>query len=414
MKPKVVQPWAYAILAAMIVVVAAVGVYLVEPRPTVAPNDPNAISFFSAFRAGEAALSNSSHSAWSLVAVMGIASAHPVNPPIGLGDQRSCASLASPTVWNTSSLPTVTGVALPGTTPFWQFTFLNRTSRAWIMVTVVDRHAHVLGPIAPWAPCSQVYGVNNTTNLAGYPSISPRIDTTTVAPLAWSAVGASFMAAHPMSAVYYTMGNQPLGIFGWNAVDWIAAFTECGVSGAPVQIPAPLDSVSVNASSGQLGFTFSGGFGCMGESYELNLTAMPSPVPTVSLSVCSPGSNASLPPICGSPSALASGSIEPMITNTSAGLIAPTRSLCAVWTANVSACPEPTKGWYLVLTTPTGLWLDSYPGASGSGWVAPNVDVESGDELVVLFAPGTQLSSATITIQGTMITPSVGSNSIVL
>jgi hypothetical protein len=406
--------WRFALVAAVVVVAAGLGtLYLYPPPASSTSYDADAVSFASAFASATNALTSVTHSAWSLVSVVGIESAIPVNPPTVYGNERSCAGLPSPTVWNTSALPVSTGRVVPGTAPFWQLTFLNRTSRAWVMVTVVDRQDHILGPIPPWAPCSQVYGVNNLTNLSLLPSIHPAVDTTAVELVALSAVGSSFLATHPESAIYYTMGNQPFAEFGWNAYEWFVSYTECGVSGAPVRTPADLDSAWINASSGQLEFTFTGGFSCTGSSYALNLTKGAASVPTVSLEVCSPNSNNSSS-LCGSPSALSSIAIEPMVTTSSGLSVAPSSSLCPPWVENVSACPEPSRGWYLVLTLPSGQWLDSYPNATGAGWIAPNVDIETGDELALVVAPGTTLSGDSLVILGTSSVPLISSNSVVL
>jgi hypothetical protein len=407
------RPWIFAPIAAVVVVAAGFGIYLVAPPSPATSFNPDAISFFQALDITNRSLTNATHSAWSLVSVLGIESVSPVNPPIVLGDERSCAGLPSPTVWNTSALPVATGRVAPGTAPFWQFTFLNRSSRAWVMATVVDRTPHVLGPLAPWAPCSQVYGVKNTTNLSGYPSIHPKVDTTAVGPLALSTIGTSFLASHPHSATYYTMGNSPLANFGWNAVEWFVSYTECGVSGASVRTPAPLDAAWVNATSGQLDFTFRGGFSCVSSSYVLNLSKGSTSVPTLSLTVCGPSTNGS-PPICGSPSGLSSMAIGPAVT-TPAGLpVAPSGSLCPTWVRNVSACPNPSSGWYIVLTSPTGEWLDSYPSVTGAGWIAPNVDIETGDLLLIETTSGSTLSGDHFALQGLLSTPVINSNSVVL
>jgi hypothetical protein len=407
------RPWILAPVVAVLVAAAGLGVYYLAPPNPATSFDPDSISFFQALKLANSSLANATHTTWDLVSVMGIDSASPVNPPIVLGDQQSCAALPSPTVWNTSALPISTGRVAPGTAPFWQLTFLNRTSRAWVMATVVDRTPDVLGPLTSWDPCSQVYGVKNTTNLSGYPSIHPKVDTTAVGPVAVSAIGSSFLVSHPQSATYYTMGNQPLGILGWNAVEWFVSYTECGVSSAPVRIPAPLDAAYVDASSGQLDATLTGGFSCSASTYSLNLSVVAAPLPTVSLEVSSL-ENGTLSPILGQPTALGSIAIGPRITNSSGQQVSPSTSLCPTWVGTVSTCPRPSSGWYLVLTTPTGEWLDSYPNATGSGWLAPNVDVESGDLLEIVTSPGLSLAGDGLGIQGLLSTPGVTSNNVTL
>ena len=101
-------PWLVAPVVALMVVLTGVGVYYALPPNASIPYDLNAVSFFTAYGLATGALLNTTHSIWDLVSVMGIASADPVNPPIVLGNQRSCAGLPSPTVWNTSALPLTT------------------------------------------------------------------------------------------------------------------------------------------------------------------------------------------------------------------------------------------------------------------------------------------------------------------
>jgi len=281
------------------------------------------------------------------------------------------------------------------------------------MVSIVDRQAHVLGPIPPWAPCSQAYGVNNDTNLSIFPTIHPEVDTTAIEPIALSAIGSSFLANYTKSAIYYTMGNQPFATFGWDAFEWLVSFTECGVSGAPVQSPAPLGSSWINASSAQLDLTFTGAFSCTGSSYSVNLTGDGALVPTVTLAVCGK-LNSSSPSLCGTPSALSSMAIEPIVVTSTGAPLTPSPSLCREWVENVSDCSTPASGWYAVLTTPSGQWLDSYPGASGSGWVAPNVDIEGGDLLQFVVGPGLTLSGDDLNMQATSSIPTITCNTITL
>ena len=405
------RPWLFAIVAAVLVGLAGLWVYASHPPSQSTPYDPDSILFSSAMVQSTAALTNATHSAWSLVSVVGIASAYPVNPPIGRGDQQSCGSLPSPTLWNTSVLPRTSGRVGPGTAPFWQLTFLNRSSRAWVMVTVVSRHAQVLGPIPAWAPCSQEYGVNNLTNLSGYPSLHPVVDTSEASSVALSQVGSSFLNGHPYAATYYTMGNQPLGIFGWNADDWFVTYTQCGVSGAPIQIPAPQDTVLIDASSGKWFATDLGGFSCMGSRYSLNLSIESSTPSVASMEVCGQG-NATLPPTCASPSALSAGLTLPRLITPSGTPVSPSVTLCPVWVRNASECPTPTAGWYVVLSLTTGQWLDSFPNASGSQWVAPNVDLESGDLLTLVVSSGTSTSGDLFSIDGLTALPFVEGNTI--
>jgi hypothetical protein len=406
------RPWILAPVVAAVVLAAGLGVYLLaSPSPATSFN-PDAVSFFQALGIANRSLTNATHSTWSLVSVMGIDSSSPVDPPIVLGDQQSCAGLPSPTVWNTSALPVATGRIAPGTAPFWQLTFLNRTSRAWVMATVVDRIPHVLGPLPPWAPCSQVYGVKNTTNLSGYPSIHPRVDTTAVGPLALSAIGSSFLASHTHSATYYTMGNSPLANFGWNAVEWFVSYTDCGVTTAPVHTPAQLYAAWINASSGELDFTNQGGFSCVGSDYSLNLSLVSSSAPAVSAAVYWID-NGTPKSTLGTSSALLSLVVKPLIMN-SGKLVAPSDSLCPGWVRNVSDCLKPSSGWYVVLTSPSGEWLDSFPDATGSGWTAPNVEVQWGDLFQIVASQGLALSGDSFGLEGLATLPAVSSNNVTL
>jgi hypothetical protein len=59
--------------------------------------------------------------------------------------------------------------------------------------------------------------------------------------------------------------------------------------------------------------------------------------------------------------------------------------LCGPGSVNLTACPPPSQGWYAVLLSPTGQWLDSYPTATnGTSWAVADVNLQSGDRVAFI------------------------------
>jgi hypothetical protein len=67
-------------------------------------------------------------------------------------------------------------------------------------------------------------------------------------------------------------------------------------------------------------------------------------------------------------------------------------AVCRDPSENLSGCTAPASGWYAVLASPGGHWLDSYPSlANGTSWVLPEVQIALGDEIEVFTGPNEPL-----------------------
>lgn len=66
-----------------------------------------------------------------------------------------------------------------------------------------------------------------------------------------------------------------------------------------------------------------------------------------------------------------------------------TAELCGPGSSNLTSCPAPAAGWYAVLLSHNGTWLDSFPTlANGTSWALPEVAVQTGDMIAFVGASG--------------------------
>lgn len=81
---------------------------------------------------------------------------------------------------------------------------------------------------------------------------------------------------------------------------------------------------------------------------------------------------------------------------------------CPSWAPSLSDCPANASGWFVVLTSATGQWLDSFPGAAGgTDWSYPSVLVVSQERLTVIAPVSWSVAGDTLVVLPTVSVPHV-------
>jgi hypothetical protein len=76
---------------------------------------------------------------------------------------------------------------------------------------------------------------------------------------------------------------------------------------------------------------------------------------------------------------------------------------CPAWVPSIDDCPASATGWYAVLESESGAWLDSYPSMpGGNSWEIPNVALASNQQLVVIAPSTWNLIGDELTFNGTV------------
>ena len=90
------------------------------------------------------------------------------------------------------------------------------------------------------------------------------------------------------------------------------------------------------------------------------------------------------------------------LTNRTGSVLPPAQPTCREWVPTIGDCSANRSGWFVVLESPYGEWLDSY-GASvaGSNWSVPNVSIVSNQQLVIVCPAEWNVTGDVLTVSST-------------
>lgn len=371
----------------------------------------NGITFSRAWNPVNASLGSVPGGPWKLTSVIGIAPEAPEFPVptfgqyVGLNTTMAiCGNLTGVTVWNSSSIPIFTGSLNSGGAPFWSFVLKN-SSASFLYVTSilgVDR----IYPSTVSTPCIVAAGGS------GWGPLNQSItnDTPLIAGLAYSAGGENFSVRHSPLAEYYVLGGSQLIEPDASPLGWIVNYFRCDIVG--VSGRQNYTAVGVLANGNQHAtFIDNGWLNCTYSSYILDF-GQPSAITTLF------GSSGQyfivpfqvvMPPSRTSPGYYYDGwGLQSWMTglrlNGSGGTgLASTPASCQQWVTNVSECPSNGSGWFAVLLSQDGSWLDSYPSAhNATNWSIPNMLITSHDRLVIVLPSGWSTAGDTLAVASTV------------
>lgn len=391
-----------AILLAVVVVGSGAG-YLVYLSIS-GGGEPVSISdgptFYQAVAAIQPGVLAFSGGPWTLFSVYGIASPLPFTAN-GMGPYNnsetinSCGSAFNGlTIWN-GSIPRFSGTFNSGTAPFWQLAYFSNSTQSLLITTDVLGRVTLFPPIGLNSTCGQASELG--LDPAGWASsdfVPFPADSTVMASAAWAAVGKQWTAVNPGSAELYVLGANRYN-------DWpaglLVAYERCGVVGAAGVQPVVYADMN---SDGSLNNYFNGTKACTAEysptgppipnalnfsaarvaRVDGTLTANQSFVASVIFTPTSRSDDA-----LGLVTWMASLSL----LNRTGSLLPTATPVCRLWTSSASACSANPAGWYVVLLSQSGSWLDTYPGSAGlSNWTIPNQSITT-NQSMLLVCPST-------------------------
>ena len=347
---------------------------------------------------------------WTLFSVIGVASRSPYTPWViggnfgsladsftsALATMWACGSLPTPSVWNVSGLSDRSENLTNGFAPFWQFMFVNESSPGELVFalgTYVNGSVRVIAPLYQSNSCIQALGMGPGFGLP--PFSEPDLDTNIAGPLAYSAIS-EYDAGFGPYAVLWTDGVPLIANNGWESTlagygsAWGVTLTACGLAGSPPPL-SPVTSWHVGVES-ENGTPTAGGV----ISTQFNCTLPEYRVTFGTVDIASTGVESSATMAVGV-SALAKDAYVnnsqgvaawmtlPQLRDSAGEPLPASADLCTAWILAAGSCRPPQSGWYAVLESPSGGWLDSYGLLDGSpGWEAPNVQIVSNETLVLL------------------------------
>ncbi len=404
-------------LVAVIVATAGVGAwYYVTSGHTSATPRGDGPTFYQALAAVNATVKDQSGGPWALFVAWGIATPTLFAPSaLGwLGNNETVNSCGSQfgglTLWN-GSIPLFNGSFDSGTAPFWQFGFFSNASQSILISTDVGGVARAYPPMGMSSTCARFsdLGASPWTwarIFSPFPSDSPAM-----AESAWKAIGQRWMTTNQPAWEGFILGFSYWGSANPNGL--IVKFARCGQVGATgVQ---PVAYVGLN-SDGNWNNYFNGTQGCgdvvsLGPppvygSYVLNFTLL-----KVSVGPGTTMANQSFQTAYGHTSGPVdddAGGLVSWMTTLSLATASENRlpsfmPACGSWVPSLADCQANGSGWYAVLLSSSGAWLDSYPSSpNGTAWVVPNVSLVSNQYLIVVVPSSWNVTGDVFSISGTV------------
>ncbi|MFZ0891282.1 MAG: hypothetical protein WB778_06250 [Thermoplasmata archaeon] len=407
-------------LALIIAVTAGAGAwYLFSESHPNASSKSDGPTFYQAIASVNGSVANISGGPWTLFGVWGIASPLPFAPnALGWFENNltvnSCgAQFNGLTLWN-GSIPLFNGSFDSGTAPFWQFAFYSNSSQSILIATNVLGFAKVYPPMAMTSECAKATGLgadpwNWSPILIPFPPNSP-----IMAESAWNAIGEKWMAQNPAGFERYVFGYSYWG--SGNPIGRTIGYLRCGEVGATAVQPVVDVILNDNGTSNSF---FNGTQGCgnvisLGpppvlDPYGVNFSA-----PSLSEGNGTTYVNVSFQATHDSGNDTdAGGLVSWMATlrlNNSTGVDLPSVIPdCSTWVPSLSDCRADGSGWYAVLLSSSGKWIDSFPSISnGTVWNIPNVSIVSNQYLVIVAPSSWDVTGDNLSVYGTSPAATVG------
>jgi hypothetical protein len=419
-----------AVTLTVVVLVLAVSIYEYYPvasqtshqGPTYPTPPPGWATFKTAWSDVSADFNVFANGTWTVRFAEGAASDGPWSPPAVLWDESdpqawdACAAqlngVSTLTFWNSSLYPysSSPNVFSSGAAPLWTFIF-NGTGTSTFVASWLVGGVLINGVLGPASPC---YSVSPPLRDVFAGTSLDRIQPSTILDsnaIASAAIAEESNASHldvapvpsppsPAFALYFP-GFQSVPITVNAPNTWVTAYGECGLAGQ-LGTDFTLTDWVFNATSAAGNNWFSIGLACADSYYVLNMSRTVLSNPPNSSGVyrewnLSSSFLTSAVPATWTSSDLTTSLIDWWVVNgTGAGITVPSSTaLCGTSSTNLSKCTPPASGWYAVLLSPNGTWLDSFPTvANGTTWTVAGVHIADGDRIVYVGAPAVPTTSA--------------------
>jgi hypothetical protein len=387
-------------------------------------------TFAQAFSAVNGSVGRLPGGPWTLSQAFGIATPIPSSPSSWgwPGDYPETMNACQPafnglTIWN-GTLPLFNGTFNSGTAPFWQFVFFSNQSGQLLIGTDVVGEVAVYPPIGLSSACAVF------SHLGYEPWTSAKlisrglfpIDTPVMAEAAWGAVGKTWVdGLGEQLTEMYLIGNLPFGS-GASPTTQLEYFT-CGTLGG-VGVTRGLSVFTDPYNPSDVAAWENYSLGCTPTAN--NWTAIPIHVDFANSTVTHgqeggyyaqnfqvmSGSNVS--DQSNQTLGITSWMVNLSLTSSSGGSLPLGTSGCNDWTRTYTNCLPYPSGWYAVLLSKSGEWMDSFGETTYQGaWSLSVVPIVSGQFIVVVVPNTWTLTNATLTVSSTTTGLPLTGNSVI-
>jgi len=369
-------------------------------------------------------IENLSGGPWALFSVYGVAAQAPfsadvISYPLNNQTANACqAQFNGLTLWN-GTIPVFTGTLDSGTAPFWQFAYYSDSDHQIVLATNVLGSVHLYPSMSTDATCHPWYDLGNPESWVQ--QLSPFLpNSPAVARSALDAIDQRLPSQPSPTAEIFTSGPGVFVGFGDLGGQAGVIFDRCGLAGVtgiqPVlQWGESLQGISGSLSNettncAMLNRPYFAGYG----SYEI-VSAAPtgtnlSGATQVSFSfqVALLDHNQTAPTFFDG-WGLANWMTSWNLTNSSGAQLAFGPSTCDSWVPSISDCRADSTGWYAVILSQSGDWINSYglqPNGT-RGWAQPVTALVSQQQLVIVAPRAWNLGGDTLAVSSTVATSTV-------
>lgn len=432
---------ALAIVVVVVVAGTLGGWYLIQQSRR-APTSPSVrgdgLNFYQALGNLNSSVANESGGPWQLYSVVGIASQVYYSPNVinyytlnASAVPNSCqAALSRLTMFN-GTLPTFNGTFNSGTAPFWQFAFYSNVTKEILVGTDVLGAAQLSPPFPLTNACVLAWYefVDHPSQWLGqiYSNSSLPVNSPEAAQVAWTNLGTGF-------ADRWIAGNSPLTemyLLGPAMLErtspappggnWYIDFLGCGSAGYSGVRGISYAGVT---REGQYAGDFNGTVNCalmssgnppgsLNFDYEVSFSSPSLAANITTQRVAAPYqvdatySNGSMAftDVWG----LANWMTSWNLSTSSGSRLASAPTGCDSWVPSITDCSANASGWYAVIASASGEWINSYGAlANGTmGWSEPVTALVSHQQLVIVAPSWWNVSGYRLTVTSTVSTSTV-------
>jgi hypothetical protein len=365
---------------------------------------------------------------WALFSIYGVAAQAPFSPnvlsyPSQNRTVNACqAQLNGLTLWN-GTMPIFDGTPDSGTAPFWQFGYYSNESQELLLVTSVLGTVHAFSPMALNGSCSPWYDIGNPENWVEALS-EPIPDSPGVAQSALEAinlqVSANWLDQNSPIVEIYTSGPGVFDGLGDLRGAVGVVFDRCGLVDVTGIQPSLQWTESLGGTNGSLfnastncamlSHPYFAGYG----SYELVYNSSGTSTFSMTAQYRTPFQVSMRFHTGGVPINYDGWGLANWMTNwtlnTSSGTKLPMGAVgCGGWVPSISDCLANQSGWYVVVLSASGEWVNSYgalPGG-GAGWSESVTAIVSNQQLVVVMPSSWPGAGDLVNVTSTVSTSAV-------
>jgi hypothetical protein len=426
-----------AIVVASILVFGAFGFRLPFSSPSSVKTVADGPTFEQVMAAVSSPVTDESGGPWALFSVYGIAAQTSFSPNlIGYAHTNltvnSCGQAFNGlTLWN-GTMPRFNGTFNSGTAPFWQLAYFSNDSQEILLTTDVMGQISLYPPIPYPSACMPWYDFPGDS--AGWTSVGaiPVVDSSEAASAVWDAIlegrttVGDWVSSNDPETEIITIGPGVFMGLGDAVSDYGVYFDRCGEAGvAGIQSLVLAGVGSTGQLIGTANLTHNcaliySGEGAYDSEYDLlfsNSTVSSGPsttLATIGFQVAIALPNGTLVNFYDEVG-LANWMTSWNLTNPAGQILPLGTPTCGSWVGSVADCESNSSGWYAVVLSAGGEWMNTYgalPGG-GVGWSEPVTALVSHQQLVIVYPSSWNVTGDRLDVTSTVpLSDVIGSTSL--